>query len=513
MFDFLIGNDLLSSLVAFGLVLIPAVIVHEFGHFLAARWVGITILEFGIGYPPKLLKLFRWRETEFTLNLIPLGGFVRPLGEDMIRTLSAEQTEKEREALQKRLAGESAESVSEIEEIDERQVLRQRGFTRLKTVNEARPLGRIFFMAAGAVANILAALVLFVVIGLIGVQQVVGAGFLITDVRPDSILAEAGLLRGDVIELVNDQRVADTDAFLTALESAADQDIVLGVLRFPETDLDSQKLQLTLSADTVDGEVLSTTFGLLVNDVQVGSPAEASGILPGDSIVGLNGESLENTSTPFDILQAINSANAGKPITIDIVRNGERLTLPITPRAAPAPGQGYLGAGVETQTTSAALNASFVVLGMRDVESLPLGEAISYGFNQLRAVFDAILGLPARLLSGNAAPGENRVISIVGISQIGGTFLQSSIESGNPDQILNFIALVNIALGLTNLLPLPPLDGGRILFILIEMLRGKPLSQRREEAIMIAGMMFLLALGVVVIVQDLRDPITNMLAR
>jgi regulator of sigma E protease len=73
--------------------------------------------------------------------------------------------------------------------------------------------------------------------------------------------------------------------------------------------------------------------------------------------------------------------------------------------------------------------------------------------------------------------------------------------------------LVNIALGLTNLLPLPPLDGGRILFILIEMFRGKPMSQRREEAIMIIGMVLLLALGVVVILQDIADPIRNLIAR
>jgi len=77
MFDFLLGNDLLSALLAFGIVLIPAVIVHELGHFLAARAVGITILEFGIGFPPRIAKLFTWRETEFTLNAIPLGGDAR----------------------------------------------------------------------------------------------------------------------------------------------------------------------------------------------------------------------------------------------------------------------------------------------------------------------------------------------------------------------------------------------------------------------------------------------------
>lgn len=513
MFEFLIGNDLLSSLAAFVIVLIPAVIVHEIGHFLAAKAVGITILEFGIGYPPKLFRMFRWRETEFTFNLIPLGGFVRPLGEDMIRTLNEEQTEKAREALQMRLAGDTAVGPQAEVEIDERQALQRRGFTQLKTVNEARPGARILFMAAGAIANIFAALILFIVVGLIGVQQVVGAGFLLMDIRPDSVLNEVGIAVGDVIEFVDGQRVADTEEFLSALSAAGEGSVVLGVLRTSAETGEAQKLEFTVDAGTLAGDIGKTTFGLLVDDVQVDSPAATAGIQRGDTIVGLDGQSLEETTTPFDLLLSINMANAGKPISIEVIRAGTRISLPITPRASPEPGQGYLGAGVETLTTSAALGTSFIPLGMRDTQSLALGDAVSYGLNQLQTVFDAILGLPARLLSGSAAPGENRVISIVGISQIGGTFLQSSIQTGNPNQILNFIALVNIALGLTNLLPLPPLDGGRILFILIEMLRGRPLSQRREETIMIAGMIFLLALGVVVIVQDLRDPITNLIAR
>ena len=85
MLEFLLENDALSTIVAFGLVLIPAIIIHEAGHFLAAKAVGITILEFGIGFPPKALTLFRRGETEYTLNWLLFGGFVRPLGENFVR--------------------------------------------------------------------------------------------------------------------------------------------------------------------------------------------------------------------------------------------------------------------------------------------------------------------------------------------------------------------------------------------------------------------------------------------
>lgn len=85
---------ILYAVVAFGLVLIPAIIIHELGHFFAARAVGINVLEFGIGFPPKIVRLFRWGETDFTLNWIPLGGFVRPLGEDMIGPVDEKASEE-----------------------------------------------------------------------------------------------------------------------------------------------------------------------------------------------------------------------------------------------------------------------------------------------------------------------------------------------------------------------------------------------------------------------------------
>ena len=99
MSELLMGNNPFSAIIAFFVVLIPLILVHELGHFLAAKAVGITVLEFGIGFPPRIVKLFTWGETEFTLNWIPLGGFVRPLGEDMIRPVDAETVEKDRAGL------------------------------------------------------------------------------------------------------------------------------------------------------------------------------------------------------------------------------------------------------------------------------------------------------------------------------------------------------------------------------------------------------------------------------
>src|SRR3954471_15663389 len=118
MFNFLLGNDALSAIVAFVLVLIPAVLIHELGHFFAAKLVGITILEFGIGMPPRMVKLFSIGGTDYTLNWLPLGGFVRPLGEDMVRQLGTDAVD------------------------EDRQEAERRGVKKTLSVNEAKPLAR-----------------------------------------------------------------------------------------------------------------------------------------------------------------------------------------------------------------------------------------------------------------------------------------------------------------------------------------------------------------------------------
>src|SRR5689334_16128624 len=169
MLDFLVNSDVLSAIVAFVLVLIPAVLIHELGHFFAAKLVGITILEFGIGMPPRMVKLFTLNGTDYTLNWLPLGGFVRPLGEDMVRQLGSDAVEEDRE-----------EAI-------------QRGVKKTMSVNEAKPLARIFFMAAGALANFATAFVLFVIIALMGIPQIVGGVVSFSYIPPNSAFAQAGI--------------------------------------------------------------------------------------------------------------------------------------------------------------------------------------------------------------------------------------------------------------------------------------------------------------------------------
>lgn len=522
MFDFLVGNDFLSSLLAFGLVLIPAVIVHELGHLLAAKAVGITILEFGIGYPPRVFRMFRWGETDFTFNLIPLGGYVRPFGEDMIRPQSAEEVARIRESL--------TDSEREAWDNEEKRVLTDRerllrlGITNPKTLNDAKPLGRIFFMAAGAIANVIGAFIVFVIIGLSGVENVAGTAVWVTDLAPESVLAQAGLQNGDVIESINGVAFDGYDGLYAALST--DQPVTLKVLRYgditellqPSANLNEEAEQITVTEHEIVvtpgivGEAEAAyTQELLVLNYQVGSPAEAGGILPGDVMLSADGQSLQQMDA-FEVLKQVNQANQGRAYTLKVQRGEETVSLQVTPRLNPGPTQGYLGADV--RIISVAGHWGLSTIDSHEIVAytpLGLGEAIQYGASEVGTVLQTIAQMPARILSGQAEPEESRVVSIVGISQLGGVLLQGSIEVGNLYPFLRFAALISIALGITNLLPIPPLDGGRILFVLIEIVRGKPLSQRLEDAIMMTGILLMLALGIFFIINDIRDPIVNLL--
>ncbi|MBZ0304394.1 MAG: site-2 protease family protein, partial [Anaerolineae bacterium] len=201
MLDFLVGNDALSAIVAFALVLIPAIFIHEMGHFLAAKLVGITILEFGIGFPPRMMTLFTRGATEYTLNWLPIGGFVRPLGEDFVRPVSEQEAARDRKLAQDRLEVDSEAHTDQLS--GERDRLSARGIKKVTSVNEAKPLGRILFMAGGATANLLTAIILFTIIGLMGLPTIVGGSSGIINVTPGSPLADAGIQPGDLIETVD----------------------------------------------------------------------------------------------------------------------------------------------------------------------------------------------------------------------------------------------------------------------------------------------------------------------
>jgi regulator of sigma E protease len=267
MLDTLLSNDPVAAAFAFFIVLIPLILVHELGHFLAGRAAGITILEFGIGFPPRITRLFTWRETEFTLNWIPLGGFVRPLGEDMIRPVDEATVQKDRESLLQRQ--ESANSA----QMGETSGALPKAITNPKSVIEASPLWRIAFMAAGAIANFLLAFVLFAIVALNGLPQIVGGSVGIVSVQENSVFQQGGIQAGDIITDLNGEKFDNTADFITRFY-AATEPVTLTVNRAEAEPFD---VTLTHPDSVATSQVLVRILG-----ISDGSPASQAGLQQGD---------------------------------------------------------------------------------------------------------------------------------------------------------------------------------------------------------------------------------------
>lgn len=346
------------AILAFFVVIGPLIFFHELGHFLAARWNNIIVEEFGIGLPPRMLTLFQQAGTKFTLNWLPLGGFMRPAGEDD-------------PSIPGGLAG-------------------------------ASKLSRLQVLAAGPFANIVVAFLLLVAMFLIGAP----------DVKP----------------------------------------------------------------------------GAKVARVEAGSPAAESGLQVGDIIVKVDNTTIDQS----DRLTEYIYGHKGQPIAVTFQRNGATQTTNITPRVNPPEGQGPTG--IQIQPISA-------------IKRYDLFGAIGMAWNQFIDFFVKFAQVPSMVMNNQVAARNLRPLSFVGISQVGGEYITSSVEQNALWPIIQLTAYISLALALTNLLPIPALDGGRILFVLIEAVRGRRVDPRRETMVHLVGFAILLAAMLVFVYLDITDPL------
>ncbi|MBZ0318637.1 MAG: RIP metalloprotease RseP [Anaerolineae bacterium] len=463
-------NDFVLAALSFFIVLIPLVIIHELGHFFAAKSVGVTVLEFGIGIPPRALVLFRKGDTIYTLNWIPLGGFVRPYGEDFVRPKTEEEMKEDR---------------AEIE---------GRHIENPKSVFEAGPWERIWFLFAGPLANFIAALVLFIVIA--GFFQPYEIGDItMIEILPGSPAETAGLEAGDVVTHVDGQKVERLDEFEDAIE---DKDsIELTVNRGGETQ--------TLTVTPAPFQTSDIKEKVQIVNIEEDAPAHEAGLEIDDVVVAVDDQPL----TDVDMLVDYTKEHEDIPIDLTIQRGDEIINIEVTPRVldgedvarigiqiAPAPLDETIGAVTATRDLHTEVRKADNVV-----------EAIQTGSGNFVRAIGVIFYAPVMLIRGDIEAEQARPAGPVAISQMGGKFIKESQEESNPYPILGFAAIISIALAVTNLLPIPALDGGRILFVVIELLRGKPISPEREGVVHMIGMLFLLSLMVVIVFFDIVKPI------
>ena len=452
----------MNELLVFVIVMIPLIIIHEFGHLLACKSVGITVLEFGLGIPPRAAKLFRWGETDFTLNWLPLGGFVMPYGEDFIKP----QTEDELAPIRADIA--------------------ERGIENPKSVFQAKPWEKLWFLFAGPLANFIGAFVIFVALALTGLLAEE------YDVTVISVYDENSALQAnDIITHVNDTKIKSIGGFATFL-SEDPQPLKLTVQRGDET--------VAVEINPLESLDVNPPTDLVgIGQVQPDSPAAASGFLAGDQFVSINGEDIDSIQKLVEVTRT----NANIPMNVTVLRNGELEELTVTPefidgKDSPARIGVSLNFALVQDYGFSLSNYNYRTYSVR----LPLIDSIDYGISNFSRAINLIVSIPQKLMRGELSAEEARPVSVIGIAQIGGQI----IEERPYQEFVVFAALISIALAITNLLPIPGLDGGRIFFVLIEIVRGKPMTPEREGLVHLIGIGLVLSLSVVLMFHDIINP-------
>ena len=441
---------LVGTLVALGVL----VTIHEYGHFWVARRCGVKVLRFSVGFGSPLL---RWQDrhgTEFVVAAIPLGGYVKMLDE---------------------------------REGDVPPELLDQSFNR-KSVKQ-----RIAIVAAGPVANFLLALLFFWVVAMLGslqVRPVIGA------VESGSLAEVAGLQAGQEIVAIDGQPTTGWAAVNLQLVSRLGESGRLDLaVREPGSSVDSSR-QIVLDnwlrgADEPDPiaslgirpwrPVLQPVLAQLDPE----GPGVAAGLQVGDRLLALDGQPLADWQQLVDQVRGL----PGKTITLRVERQGQQLDVPLT-LAARGEGEvlsGYLGAGVA--------GGEWPPEMLRAISYGPV-DAIVEGAKNTWTMSVLTLNSLKKMLFGELS--VKNLSGPITIAKVAG----ASAESGLSD-FLKFLAYLSISLGVLNLLPIPVLDGGHLLFYLVEWVRGRPLSERIQGWGMQIGISLVVGVMLLALINDL----------
>jgi regulator of sigma E protease len=432
--DFPILERVLWFVVAIS-VLVAA---HEFGHFYVARKLGFKVLRFSIGFGRPLLK---WRGgapdyVEYWLSMIPLGGYVKMLDEHEGPVGSEE---------------------------------RHRAFHQ-------RPVWqRIAVLLAGPVFNFLFAILAYWLMFVSGVQS---PRPLIGSIEPDSIAARAGLHAGDEIEAIGGQPTPTMEsALLRTLDEIVGDGVIDLTVRTPdgatrdvELDVRGRAAELTDPAVLLDGVGLMLGAPALVGAVLEDSPAERAGLRAGDRVAAVDGQPIRGWNQWVEALQN----RPGETLELTVFRGDRELVLTATLDSITEGGQTYgrIGANRVALVTEQRYGV---------VESVP--RAVTKTWEMMTFTVSMI----ANMITGDVS--LKNMSGPISIADIAGSTADMGLA-----YFLSFLAAVSISLGILNLLPIPILDGGQIVYQLAEWVKGAPLSERAMVLGQQIGIFFVIAL-------------------
>jgi len=444
--------ETLHTVAAFVVAIALLIAVHEYGHFIVARKLGVKVEKFSIGFGPALLS-WRSRDQEvlYVIAAIPLGGYVKMLGEN-----PDEQGE---------------EAKVELSEADKMRAFDAQPVWKRASIAVAGPLFNFFF-----------AIVAYMIVGW-GGQSVLPP--VIGHIAPASIAEQAGLLEQDRIvsadgtlvhswqqaEEIAKTRVGGTLSVLV-YRGGSERKIELSV---PQTERDP--LLINVAADIIG---MDPGTQVMVAEVVKDSPADMGGLKANDIILDIAGKPVSGISAFIDEIRS----QAGKTIPVSVQRGEVVVNLDIAPQVDNS-GHGRIGAKM---TARSSLPPEMYHMG-------PI-EGFQYGFVRTWEMTSMTLEVLGKMLSSSISP-EN-LGGPIAIAQIAGKTAELGIIA-----FISFLALISVNLGVLNLLPIPVLDGGHLVYLAIEKLRGSPLSGKTMERTQIVGIVLIAALMIFAFYNDI----------
>ncbi len=453
-----ITYTIISFIVALGVL----ITFHEFGHYLIARWNGVKVLRFCIGFGQPIFRK-RWGkdQTEWVIAAIPLGGYVKMLDEN-----------------EGKVAPEDL----------------PRAFNR-------QPVARRFaIVAAGPIANFLLAIALYWLLFILGVN---GMKPVLGPVEPATPAAYAKFEAGETIVSIENEAVASwQDARWTLLRYAIDQSANVkvqtvnnnGEINWRHLDLshiDPDKLNENLLG-LIGLNSYQPTIKPVIAEVVPDGVGYHAGLSAGDEILAVNNIEIKTWMT---LVQEIR-ANPGRTLELEILRDNQVIMLAITPETATENGKQIGKIGIAPVINQAEFQELMITV------SYPPGKAIQKAVEKTWETTILTLQMLSKMITGDVS--WKNVSGPISIADYAGQSAQMGLVS-----YLAFLALISVSIGVLNLLPIPILDGGHLMYYFIEMIRGAPLSDKIMLIGQKIGLTMLLTLMVFAIYNDINRLITG----
>jgi len=443
-----------QMLVSFVVVLGILIVVHELGHFLMARLAGVGVERFSIGFGP-VLWLFRGKETEYCVSAIPMGGYVKMMGDD-----------------ENPLEGGKTSTIDPA-----------------KAFNGKPLAARFLIVFAGPAMNfVLAAVIAGLMFMLVG-RPVAPA--LVGRVADGSPAAQAGLKTGDRLVAIDGKPVQYWEDLARIVQAARGRALQVtaqgpaGERTVALTPTQTKRKDLFGDEQTVWEIGASPYIPAAIGDTVAGDPADQAGLKAGDVVVALEGQPVLS----WDELAERIHQRAGQPTRLEVKRGAETLTITVTPKKGKIPGAD----GKETEVGLVCIRPGGSVTMVRSTPISALWEGVAWSGD---VTMKTAIGL------------YKIVVGQLDRSNIGGPIqiAKTAVEQARQGivSLALFTAVISINLFLLNLLPVPMLDGGHLLFFAFEAVLGRPLSVRKREVAQQVGFALMMLLMVFAFYNDFK---------